>query len=75
LKLLSGQYHTFSGDIFIDAQKFQASSDKELRKFSSYVSLISQDSHVFTESLKFNITLGFEGQFTEFWELAKKNVP
>jgi ABC-type multidrug transport system fused ATPase/permease subunit len=75
LKLLSGQYHTFNGSIVIDHKSITPSDDKTLRAFSSYVSLISQDSHVFTETLKFNITLGYDQSFEEFWELAQKNIP
>lgn len=75
LKLLSGQYHTFTGTITIDGKVIQANDDKELRGFSSYVSLISQDSHVFTESLKFNISLGADHGFDDFWILAQKSIP
>lgn len=75
LKLLSGQYHTFDGKIEIDERVIRPNQEKELRAFSSYVSLISQDSHVFTESLKFNITLGYDAGFEEFWELATSNIP
>ncbi len=75
LKLLSGQYHTFSGTITIDDKVIHADNEKALRHFSSYVSLIAQDSHVFTESLKFNITLGAEVGFEEFWSLAEKSIP
>lgn len=75
LKLLSGQYHTFEGKIQIDEAEINPSQERELRSFSSYVSLISQDSHVFTETLKFNITLGSETGFDEFWSLATKNIP
>jgi ATP-binding cassette subfamily B protein len=76
LKLLSGQYHTFAGTITIDGRVISAEVDKELRSFSSYVSLISQDSHVFTETLKFNITLGaFDASFDDFWSLSVKSIP
>lgn len=75
LKLLSGQYHTFTGTITIDGKVIHANDDKELRNFSSYVSLISQDSHVFTETLKFNITLGTDHGFDEFWMLAQNSIP
>jgi ABC-type multidrug transport system fused ATPase/permease subunit len=75
LKLLSGQYHTFNGTITIDDKVIQANDEKELRIFSSYVSLISQESHVFTESLKFNITLGTDQGFEEFWEVAQRSIP
>lgn len=75
LKLLSGQYHTFTGTITMDGKIIDASDEKGLRLFSSYVSLISQDSHVFTESLKFNITLGAEEGFDAFWKLACDSIP
>ena len=75
LKLLSGQYHTFEGQIQIDEKTITPDQEKELRAFSSYVSLISQDSHVFSETLKFNITLGYDIGFEEFWDLATKNIP
>ncbi len=75
LKLLSGQYQTFNGQIDIDGEVISPSTEKDLRNFSSYVSLISQDSHVFTETLKFNITLGYDYGFDDFWLLAKKNIP
>lgn len=75
LKLLSGQYQTFEGEVNIDGKIIVPAEEKELRSFSSYVSLISQDSHVFTETLKFNITLGHDIGFDNFWELSKKNIP
>jgi ABC-type multidrug transport system fused ATPase/permease subunit len=75
LKLLSGQYHTFAGSIHIDGVKIEPANESELRRFSSYVSLISQDSHVFTESLKFNITLGHDEGFETFWGLAQHSIP
>jgi ATP-binding cassette subfamily B protein len=75
LKLLSGQYQTFDGTIDLDGKVITPSLEKELRKFSSYVSLISQDSHVFTETLKFNITLGVEENFEAFWDMATQRIP
>lgn len=75
LKLLSGQYHNFHGSIQIDDKTINPEIEKELRSFSSYVSLISQDSHVFTETLKFNITLGYDEGFEDFWKLATANIP
>jgi ATP-binding cassette subfamily B protein len=75
LKLLSGQYQSFHGDIVIDGRSIHARDEKALRQFSAYVSLISQDSHVFTESLRFNITLGFEQGFEDFWKQASASIP
>ncbi len=75
LKLLSGQYHTFSGSLNIDQETINPVEEKGLRSFSSYVSLISQDSHVFSETLKFNITLGDDQGFEEFWSIATTSIP
>lgn len=75
LKLLSGQYHTFKGTITIDDRVINSNDEKDLRSFSSYVSLISQDSHVFTDTMKFNITLGTDQGFEEFWALATGSIP
>ncbi len=75
LKLLSGQYHTFQGKILMDDKVIHPEVESSLRNFSSWVSLISQESHVFTETLKFNITLGAEEGFDDFWNLALKYIP
>lgn len=75
LKLLSGQYHAFEGMVSVDGQVFSGENERRLREFSSYISLISQESHVFTESLRFNITLGGEGNFQEFWNHAIGAIP
>jgi ATP-binding cassette subfamily B multidrug efflux pump len=75
LKLLSGQYHAFNGSIQIDEKFITPNNENELRQFSSYVSLISQDSHVFTESLEFNITLGSNKGFNDFWPQATRSIP
>ncbi len=75
LKLLSAQYYSFNGTVSVDGEVIAADRDADLRRFSSYVSLISQDSHVFSESLRFNITLGADGGFAEFWALATGSIP
>jgi ATP-binding cassette, subfamily B, multidrug efflux pump len=75
LKLLSGQYHVFEGSIDIDGRAINPEDEKELRNFSSYVSLISQESHVFTETLRFNVTMGANDGFDHFWELAQNSIP
>lgn len=75
LRLLSGQYQSFTGLIELDHLKIQPELEKEIRSFSSYVSLVSQDSHVFTETLKFNITLGTDEGFDGFWDQAISSIP
>src|SRR5690606_12999406 len=63
------------GSIDIDERVIDPTQEKDLRSFSSYVSLISQDSHVFSETLKFNITLGADEGFEEFWRIATEAIP
>jgi ATP-binding cassette subfamily B multidrug efflux pump len=75
LKLFSGQYQTFFGSINIDDKFIDPSLENQLRSFSSYVSLVSQDSHVFTDTLKFNITLGDETEFEAFWDQSIRSIP
>lgn len=75
LKLLSGQYQIFKGRIFLDDVPFNPADESELKKFSQYISLISQESHVFTETLEFNITLGEVQGFENFWEVALTSIP
>jgi ATP-binding cassette subfamily B protein len=61
--------------VTIDENPLNPEVEDDLKMFSNYVSLVSQDSHVFTESLKFNIGLGYEEGFDEFWEQAKISIP
>lgn len=75
MKLLSGQYHIFDGVIRIDEMTINPGNDLALRDFSSYVSLVSQDSHVFSDTLRFNITLGTEEGFEAFWNQATLAIP
>lgn len=75
LKLLSGQYYSFEGEVKIDEMVMNPGHEEDLKLFSNYVSLVSQDSHVFSESLKFNIGLGHSEGFDEFWDLAKRSIP
>lgn len=74
LKLLSGQYRSFDGVISIDGNLLDLTKQDDLEKCCTFVSLISQDSHVFTETLKFNITLGEDIAFDDFWQLALDSI-
>ena len=49
---------------------FNQSKFDDLAQYKHQVSIVSQDSHVFTESLKFNITLGqkSDSEFDKFWQ-------
>lgn len=49
---------------------------ENLISYKSQVSIVSQDSHVFSETLKFNITMGEEEneKFNEFWSMVEGEV-
>lgn len=54
--------------------------DKSLERgadYRRYVGLVSQDSHVFSESLRFNVTMGTgtEAEFLEFWDWVRERIP
>lgn len=48
-----------------------------LKEYKKQVSIVSQDSHVFSESLKFNITFGQETKegFDRFWKNCRSRLP
>lgn len=56
---------------------FHGANPKELTQYKRQVSIVSQDSHVFSESLKFNITLGQDtgSNFEEFWSRIQIEIP
>lgn len=46
-----------------------------ISNYRQYIGLVSQDSHVFTRELKFNITLGInEELFDEFWKKVESQI-
>ncbi len=53
---------------FHDAQKFI--------QYRQLIGIVSQESHIFSESVFFNITMGKENtsDFNEFWEFVKENI-
>lgn len=50
---------------------------KDLEEYRKEVSIVSQDSHIFSESLMFNITLKRTepSDFMESWEFLTENIP
>ena len=50
---------------------------EDLMDYRGQVGLVTQDSHVFSESLQFNITLGVntDEEFMKFWTWAKGMIP
>ncbi|WP_198295919.1 ABC transporter ATP-binding protein [Bacteriovorax sp. Seq25_V] len=53
---------------FHDAQKFI--------QYRQLIGIVSQDSHIFSESLLFNITMGKDNtsDFDEFWDFVRENI-
>ncbi len=56
---------------------FSGRSLESLLHYKSQVSIVSQDSHVFTSNLRFNITLNhqYEERFDKFWEQVGLKIP
>jgi len=75
LKLLSGQYMSFDGEVTLDERSLNLKLDSDLKELAQRVSLVSQDSHIFTDTLYFNITLGYEKDFQAFWQRALDFIP
>ena len=55
---------------------FPAKDIKEINKYREQVGMVSQDSHIFSETLFFNITLERKkpDDFEEFWEWIIENI-
>lgn len=50
---------------------------EDILAYRKYISIVSQDSHVFTASLRFNITLSSntDQAFDEFWSEVRESIP
>ncbi len=73
LKILAGDILVENAQIALDHEaervKLDISNVESLCLYKSYIGLVSQDSHVFTRDLKFNITLGIDLEhFDLFWQ-------
>ena len=66
LQCKSGKVLNFTGD-----------NQEELLEYKGQVSIVSQDSHVFSSTLEFNISLSYnkDSQFESFWENVKNEIP
>lgn len=66
---LSGNLEKFEFN-FHDVEKFS--------KYRQLIGIVSQDSHIFTQSVLYNITMGKEENlsenFSEFWAQVEKNI-
>lgn len=76
LRLTSGQHGIFDGQVFLNNRELKGNDSGDLNYLSQHVSLVSQDSHVFSASAEFNITmdLGLE-DFSQFWANAQSSLP
>ena len=83
LKILSTDIVTAGAEITIESKEegksvsLSGSDLNSLLTYKSQVCIVSQDSHVFSASLKFNITMSYgeEGRFNQFWEEVKTSIP
>ncbi|MEX0798513.1 MAG: ABC transporter ATP-binding protein [Bacteriovoracaceae bacterium] len=82
LKILSTDILCPDSKIKIERERhpsieFQGDNLEGIAQYKRQVSIVSQDSHVFSESLKFNITFGekSEKEFKEFWTKVNVEIP
>jgi ABC-type multidrug transport system fused ATPase/permease subunit len=47
----------------------------KLNYFKKHISLVSQESHIFSDSLRFNLTMGIEKDFDEFFNSCCVQIP
>lgn len=81
MNILCGSLTLLHGELKITGSKQSLSVVNSLSKdWNSYrnqVSLVSQDSHIFSESLYFNLSLGFGSleQFESSWTFFQEKIP
>ena len=77
LKILAGNIIPDHGEVLIKSgDRNTISFPKDSTFYREHVSLISQDSHVFSTTLRFNITLGDESHdFDQFWSWVVEELP
>lgn len=81
LKILSTEILSEETSILLEGEdkeiSFEGFDFESIANYKKQISIISQDSHVFSESLQFNITFGqkSEAEFLEFWNDVRKAIP
>lgn len=57
-------------------KKFNFFNESDLKVYANYISIVSQETHIFSTSLLYNITLGdvVTDEFLNFWNDIKKDV-
>ncbi len=83
LKILAGEILTTHGELRVEAKapaetvEIQGEDFKQLQLYRSLISMVAQDAHIFSDTLKFNITLGQKGtqDFKSFWQKMERELP
>ncbi len=84
LKILSGNILPTGGGVLVQfdggqTHSYPGQDGEGLSLYRELTSIISQDSHVFSETLRFNITMGLEREqnqsIDDFWSWVKKELP
>jgi ABC-type multidrug transport system fused ATPase/permease subunit len=82
LKILSTDILAVDSEIKLETENgkdivFSGKDFEGLDRYKRQVSIVSQDSHVFSESLRFNITFSDEenSDFDKFWETVVHDIP
>lgn len=81
LKILSTEILSEESEIVLEGKndqiKFEGFDFESISQYKKQISIISQDSHVFSESLKFNISFGQKSdeEFDKFWNEVQEAIP
>lgn len=81
LKILAGDLIPQKGFVKLfcaESSAISLSEDDRQEDYRHNVSIVSQESHIFSESLLFNITLNQQGDaadFESFWKWVKEQIP
>tara|TARA_B100001971_G_scaffold215195_1_gene260259 strand:+ start:86126 stop:87919 length:1794 start_codon:yes stop_codon:yes gene_type:complete len=81
LKILSTEILSEDTSIVLQGEQekidFQGFDFDGISKYKKQISIISQDSHVFSETLKFNISFGQKSdeEFEQFWNNVIESIP
>ena len=82
LNIIAGNIFPDDANIVVTGKKgerfsFPSSDPVEISAYKGHVGIVSQDSHIFSETLEFNITLQSKvsSDFDYFWEWIKGRIP
>lgn len=80
LKIMTGELKPQSYEIQFQGEKrrfvLTPSQDEDFESYREQLSLVSQESHIFSDSLGFNISLGHENfPIQKFWDELREKIP